>query len=568
MYPKTKDNPDTHVMVNNGRNRPSQTLSPMQCFVFGVALTVVLAFVLVPGLPGQAPLDVGDVSFQTFENNGQVIVPEGQLVTADQLSRIKGAGLLENDLGLDDFAAAGLMAALGGAFLALYLYYFQPREVNSVRRLVMVGLLVTLWIAGTKVFFAQALPDSDRLYLSYMLPVAAAPMLIATLLDGGLAIAVAAVIAVLATFAGYYMPDARHSLSSGPLDSLQMVTALMLSSLAGIFAVREAERVNNYATAGVSVGFVTFISLFAFWLLLPDRAGVDVLWIVVASGVAGLGSVVIIMGGSYILGAAFGVATRIQLMELGQLSHPLLGQLQEQAPGTFHHSVIVGNLGERAADLTGADSLLVRVGAYFHDIGKIVKPAYYIENQMNGINPHDRLDPWASAKMVSEHVRAGSKLTARYHLPARVRAFVPEHHGTRLVTYFYRKASQEDPNVDPERFRYPGPRPQSKETAIVMLADSVEAVVRASKDRSHERIDELVEAVINERVAEGQLDECDITLKDLRIIADSFRATLRGIYHPRIEYPAPTKAEMAKTALGAGVGFLKPPSEPVDGSAA
>ena len=247
-----------------------------------------------------------------------------------------------------------------------------------------------------------------------------------------------------------------------------------------------------------------------------------------------------------------------------QISHPLLRQLQEQAPGTFHHSVIVGNLAERAADLIGADSLLVRVGAYFHDIGKIAKPGYYIENQMGGANPHDRLDPIASAKMVSEHVRAGMKLTARYHVPSRVRAFVPEHHGTRLVTYFYRKAASQDPMTDPERFRYPGPKPQSRETAMVMLADSVEAVVRAAKDRSHDKIDELVDAVINERVTEGQLDECDLTLRDLRTIADSFKATLRGIYHPRIEYPAPTKAELAGATTGAGVAYLKPPSE-VDG---
>jgi putative nucleotidyltransferase with HDIG domain len=549
--------------MDSARKRPAQTnVTPAQALTFGVLLAIVLIAVLVPVLPGQTPLHEGDVAYQTFQASGQTIVQQGQVVSGDQLTRIKGAGLLDNSLGLADFAAAAIVGSLGAAFLALYLYYFQPAEVNSVRRLVMVGLLVTLWVAGAKVFFALALPDSDRLYLSYMLPVAAAPILIATLLDGGLAIAVAALLAVLATFAGYYMPDARSSLSSGPLDSLQMLTALLLSSLAGIFAVRKAERVNNYATAGVSVGFVTFVALFAFWLLSPDRAASDVLWMLVASGVAGLGSVVIIMGGSYILGAAFGVATRIQLMEIGQLSHPLLRQLQEQAPGTFHHSVIVGNLAERAADLTGADSLLVRVGAYFHDIGKIVKPGYYIENQLDGHNPHDRLDPLASARMVSEHVRAGAKLTARYHIPARVCAFVPEHHGTRLVTYFYRKAAVEDPNVDPERFRYPGPRPQSKETAIVMLADSVEAVVRAAKDHSHERIDELVDAVINERVTEGQLEECDLTLRDLKTIADSFKGTLRGIYHPRIEYPAPTKAELATAGVQASIAFLKPPSEP------
>lgn len=545
-------------MIDSARRRPVAGIAPAQLLLFGAALALALIAVLAPVLPGETPLHAGQLAYKTFAVHGQVIVKEGDAVSDAQLAQIKGAGLLDNKLALADVASAVIIGALGGAFLALYLYLFQPPEVNNGRRLFMLALLVVLWVAGAKVFFSLCLPDSDRLYLSYMIPVAAAPMLIATLLDGGLAIAVAALLAVLATFAGYYMPDARNALASSPIEPLQMATTLLLSSLAGIFAVREAERVNNYAMAGVSVGLVTFVSLFGFWLLLPDRAGVDILWVLVASGVVGLGSVVIIMGGSYILGAAFGVSTRIQLMELAQLSHPLLRQLQEQAPGTFHHSVIVGNLAERAADLIGADSLLVRVGAYFHDIGKITKPGYYIENQMGGANPHDRLDPGASAKMVSEHVRAGLKLTARYRIPSRVRAFVPEHHGTRLVTYFYRKASAEDPAIDPERFRYPGPKPQSRETAMVMLADSVEAVVRAAKDRSHEKIDELVDGVINERVAEGQLDECDLTLRDLRTISESFKATLRGIYHPRIEYPAPTKAELA----GASVGYLKPPSEP------
>lgn len=546
----------------NNADRPGfQGISPTQLAVFGALLALALIAVLVPVLPGETPLHAGDPAFKTFQANGETIVMEGQSVSEAQLAQIKGAGLLDNEMSFSDAAAAVLMGVIGGAFLALYIYLFHPAEVNNTRRLLMVGMLVVLWVAGAKVFLSQCLPDSDRLYLSYMIPIAAAPMLIATLLDGGLAVAVAALLAVLATFSGYYMPDARQALDASPLESLQMATTMLLTSLAGIYAVREAERVNNYAMAGVSVGGVTFASLFMFWLLLPNTDGVDLVWMAVASGVVGLGSVIIIMGGSYVLGAAFGVSTRIQLMELAQLSHPLLRQLQEKAPGTFHHSVIVGNLAERAADLIGADSLLVRVGAYFHDIGKITKPGFYIENQMGGENPHDRLDPFASAKMVSEHVRAGMKLTARYHIPSRVRAFVPEHHGTRLVTFFYRKASIQDPMTDPEKFRYPGPKPQSRETAMVMLADSVEAVVRAAKDRSHEKIDELVDAVINERVTEGQLDECDLTLRDMRVIAESFKATLRGIYHPRIEYPAPTKAELAGAAPGSGVAYLKPPSE-------
>ncbi|MCI0886034.1 MAG: HDIG domain-containing protein [Chloroflexi bacterium] len=538
--------------------------SAFQAFVLALVIAVALAFVLIPVLPGETPLDVGDVAFTSFEVDGETIVAEGQIVTETSLSLIKGAALLDNDIGLGEIFSGLLIAVLAGAFIGLYLYLFQPPEVNTNRRLVMYGLLVVLWVAGAKVFFSQALPDGDRLYLAYMLPVAAAPMLIAALLDAGLALFTAALLAVVATFAGFYMPDARQSLSTGPMESLQMVTTFLLTGFVGVFAVRNAERMNNYATAGAGVGVMTIVSLFTFWLLLPDKAGIDLVWILGAGLVAGVASVVITMGGAYVLGAVFGVATRVQLMELAQLTHPLLRQLQEKAPGTFHHSVIVGNLAERAADLTGADSLLVRVGCYFHDIGKIAKPGYYIENQMGGQNPHDRLDPAASAKMVSEHVRAGLRITGKYRIPSRVRAFISEHHGTRLVTYFYRKAAIEDPNADAEKFRYPGPKPQTKETAIVMLADSVEAVVRSSKDRSHERIDELVDGVIRERFNEGQLDESDLTMRDLKVIAESFKATLRGIYHERIEYPEPTAGEMQAAGSAASVAFMKPPADPME----
>jgi len=545
------------------RTQASKVISPLQAFVLAAAVSLALILVLVPVLPGQTPLHVGDRAYKTFEADGQTIASAGEPVTQPQLDRIKGAGLLDNRLDAGDALAASVVGVLGGAFLGLYLYLFQPPEVNTARRLFLVGLVVVLWVAAAKVLLSPVLPDHDRLYLGYMLPIAAAPMLIATLLDAGLAVAVAGLIAVLAAFAGFYMPDARHA-SVGPLEALQMTMAFLLGSLAGIYAMRDAERVNSYARAGVSVGLVTFALLFSFWLLLPDREGVDLIWLVVSSGMGALGAVVITLGATVVLGAMFGVTTRIQLMEMAQISHPLLRELQEKAPGTFHHSVIVGNLAERAADLTGADSLLVRVGSYFHDIGKIAHPSYYIENQIETANPHDKLQPAASARIVSEHVRAGIELTGRHRVPARVRAFVREHHGTRLVTYFYRKASAVDPDVDPEKFRYPGPRPQSKETAIVMLADSVEAVVRSSKDRSHEKIDSLVDAVIAERLAEGQLDDSDLTLRDIRIIGESFKATLRGIYHPRIEYPAPTPAEAQMAGAQTTVGYLKPPSEPME----
>jgi len=286
---------------------------------------------------------------------------------------------------------------------------------------------------------------------------------------------------------------------------------------------------------------------------------------VIGSALSGLLSAVIAIGGPVLLGPLFGMDTRMQLMALAQLNHPLLRKLQEEAPGTFHHSVIVGNLAERAADQIGADALLVRVGCYFHDIGKTLKPVYYIENQHDGASPYESLDPAASAQMVTDHVKGGVELARRHRVPERVRAFIPEHHGTRLVTYFYRKAAAADPKTDPEAFRYPGPKPQSRETAIVMMADSVEAVVRSSRDRSPERIEALVRAVIKERVAEGQFDECPLTLGDLKVIGDSFVGTLRGVYHARIDYPKPMVGE--KSTIASALSAPPTLPAPMDGTA-
>ncbi|MFQ5880329.1 MAG: HDIG domain-containing metalloprotein [Dehalococcoidia bacterium] len=284
---------------------------------------------------------------------------------------------------------------------------------------------------------------------------------------------------------------------------------------------------------------------------------------ILATSVGGFLSAVLTVGAFILLGILFGITTRIQLMELAQLHHPLLRRLQDEAAGTFHHSLIVGNLAERAAELVGADALLVRVGAYYHDIGKLAQPHFYLENQVESDNPHHNLHPYASAQKIIEHIAHGLELARTHRLPPTVARFIPEHHGTRLVTYFYRKASLEDPVLDAAPFTYPGPKPQSRQTAIVMLADSAEAVVRSSDDRSPQRIDALVDGVIAERLAEGQLDESDITLQDLRTIAESFKATLRAVYHPRIPYPPPTAAEERQAAAAAR--FLRTPPSPMDG---
>jgi hypothetical protein len=280
------------------------------------------------------------------------------------------------------------------------------------------------------------------------------------------------------------------------------------------------------------------------WLIDPVREWQNLLWMTLAAGANGGLSAFLAAGIFVTLGSVFGVTTRLQLLEMSQLSQPLLLRLQDEAPSTFQHSVIVANLAEKGAHTIGADALLARVGCYYHDIGKLLRPGFFIENQLGGANPHDALDPGDSARIISDHVTDGINLARQYHVPAKVAQFIPEHHGTRTVTYFYRRAAEEDPNVDVDAFRYPGPKPQSRETAIAMLADSCEAAVRSNPDHSAESIEHIVDEVYNERLSEGQLDESDLTLKNIRALAASFKATLRAVYHPRVEYPAPTEAEM------------------------
>jgi putative nucleotidyltransferase with HDIG domain len=545
------------------KSTTGRAISGLRAAVFSAVVGVALIFIMFPVLPARFDVREGDIATRDISAHGEVIVQEGQAIGATAMEQLRDAGLADVHLQGGHVAAAVLAALLGALALGGYLYLFQPKEASSLARLLLLGLLVVLWVAAAKLLLGPVLPDDDRLFLAYLLPVAAAPMLVAALLDAGLAVIVAAVLAFLVTFAGFYQPDARSVVASDPTGAFQMASVFMLAGLVGIYGVHRAERVNRYLMAGAGVALVSFVGVLIFWLLDPGREALDLPWALLTTGLGGLLSAVITVGAFIVLGLLFGITTRVQLMELAQLNHPLLRRLQAEAPGTFHHCVVVSNLAERAADLVGADSLLVRVGCYYHDIGKMMRPSFYIENQLDGRNPHERLDPYTSARIILAHVAAGMELARKHRLPAQVRAFINEHHGTRLVTYFYRKASKENADVDARLFAYAGPKPQSKETAIVMLADSAESVVRSSRDRSPERIDALVDAVISERLSEGQLDECDLTLRDLKVIGESLKASLRAVYHPRIDYPPPTKEERAAQAAR----FLEQvPSAPIDGT--
>jgi putative nucleotidyltransferase with HDIG domain len=271
-----------------------------------------------------------------------------------------------------------------------------------------------------------------------------------------------------------------------------------------------------------------------------------------------------------ILANLFGILTVVQLMELANPTQPLLRRLMVEAPGTYHHSLMVGNLAERAAEAIGADALLVRVAAYYHDIGKLANPQAFIENQAGGENIHDQLAPEASARILKQHVADGIDLAYRHRLPTPLIAFIPQHHGTSLMSYFWAKAREEaaapygglaTPEgqraaaaVDDAPFRHAGPKPQSKEAAILMLADGVEASVRSLASRDESTIRAMVNQIIEERMTDGQFDECDLTFRDIDRIREAFVGQLMGIYHQRIAYPQNKIVELRARRPAGGRG--------------
>ena len=260
----------------------------------------------------------------------------------------------------------------------------------------------------------------------------------------------------------------------------------------------------------------------------------------------GIASTIIVLGSLPVFEYLFKTVTNISLLELADFNHPLLQRMILEAPGTYHHSLIVGNLSEAASGAVGANSLLARIGAYYHDIGKLQKPGYFSENQNMQKSKHDALSATMSKIVIMNHVKEGADLAKKYRLNPRLIDFILQHHGNSLVYYFYRRALEtleEDQEIKEEGFRYPGPKPNTKEAAIVLLADSVEAATRTLKDFTINKIEEIVQKIINNKFIDGQLDECDLTLRDLEKISKIFIHILSGIYHSRITYPESQRSE-------------------------
>lgn len=487
---------------------------------------------------------------------GELVIERGAVV--DPLAAEALAVLTPRSSGIEveSLGAIVIIAVAAAVAFGLFLYLGQPQAVASDRRLILLAFLVLLSVVAARAWFEFVLPDGRDKSLDLMIPLAAGGVLVAALLSTGLGVMTGVLIAVLAGVAAVALP----SFSVDPIgpQALRPFAFFLVSSLGGVLVAARAQALAQYGLAGLAAGSTGFVVGAAFWLLDPDRATDQLGWLALASIVTAAGAAIIIIGGFSLLGALFGIITPMRLLELAQLQQPLLRRLQDEAPGTFHHSLMVATLAERAAAQIGADALLVRVGAYYHDIGKMHDPAMFIENQGDGGNPHEDLAPRDSAQVIIAHVHEGDALARRGRLPLAIRDFINEHHGSRRVTYFYRKAAMSDPRTDPTYFTYDGPPPQSRETAIVMLADSCEAVVRASREQDQDTISLLVDSVLDERLRERQLDECDLTLRELQQISASFKQTLSGVHHQRIEYPPASQAEQRERTARAPAASLPP----------
>lgn len=472
-------------------------------------------------------------------NAGEMIVREGERFEPSQIKLIQGI-LKEKSRGAVHLEFTGTMILvlmlLSLPFLLLKRFFRRVRIERGDDVLMAITGLMVLLIVRFSLALAPAVHEQlffaiDISALYYMIPVAGGAMMLRMFLGAELSLMFSVVVSL---FAGMVVQN-----------DISFVLYNIVTGSVAIITIANVDRRSQIISAGVVTGLAGAVAVLGLHLIAAATVTVpfsvlEVFWSMILAFIGGLGCAIFAMIAAPIVESVSGFTSDIKLLELANLNHPLLRELIVRAPGTYHHSHVVGLLGEAAASAIGANALLVRVGAYYHDIGKLKKPLYFIENVKGGENRHERLTPHMSALIVSAHVKDGYDLAASAKIPRVILEMIPQHHGTRRISFFYDKAkSLEDPEmmkIDPKDFEYPGPKPQTREAAILMLADVAEAAVRALKEKSPSRIEQTVQRVIHDIFNESQLDECDLTLRDLNAISEAFIRTLLGIYHLRIEY--------------------------------
>ncbi len=477
-----------------------------------------------------APIENHIKAGKTIVRNGEEVTPLVMVQLGVLRNLLKSGSLAGQLAGYFLFVAAFLYCL----WRYLVHYRHRPRNIRRQTLLILIVLVEVFLVVRLLTGLADLLGERisavafhGPFYLYYLIPFAFAGMLVALLADVHLGIITSMVVASLS---GLFFGD------------IYIATFAMLGSLGGVYSVHQYRDRAAILTAGLTVGLVNAVTILAIDFLRQAPLNLSSISLRALYGLMG-GALASALASLLLptLESLFKITTDIRLLELSNLNTPALRKLAVEAPGTYHHSLMVGTLGEAAAEAIGANPLLVRVGAYYHDLGKMFKPEYFVENQVFGMNKHESLSPSMSCLIIASHVKDGIEIARDIRLAPDIRDLIPQHHGTRIMTYFYRKAldamNGKSHEIREADFRYPGPRPQTKEAAILMMADSVEAASRTLTDPSPAQIRGMIERLADSILADNQFDECDITMREIDLIKESIFKILTGLYHRRLDYP-------------------------------
>lgn len=458
---------------------------------------------------------------QSFKS-GERIVSGGQIITSADLEALQTLGLIQPPQEWQNYLGAGALVLALSIFLWLYFGFRRSAFINAMRSLILVEVIFLIFLVGAR------LTIPNHAIIPYLYPLAAFGLLIATLFGADAALVLVFSLSLLTT---YGLPNA-----------LDLTAYYLVASFISILVLGKAKRVRSFLRAGIAITLGGIAMLLAYWLPFTPTDWIGVATLAGAALFNGVASSSLTLLLQFFLAQILGLTTTLQLLEISRPDVPLLQFFLRTAPGTYQHSLQVANLAEQAAESIGADALLVRVGALYHDVGKAQNPLFFIENQAPGsINTHEDLAPEDSAENIIRHVTDGVSLGRKHRLPDRLIDFMLEHHGTNITRYQYtqalKNANGDENKVDKEKFRYPGPAPRSRETALLMLADGAEARSRAEQPQTEHEIRTLVQKTIETIQKSGQLKNTRLTLRDLNLINESFVSTLRGTVHPRVKYP-------------------------------
>ncbi|MFW6130480.1 MAG: HD family phosphohydrolase [Atribacterota bacterium] len=471
----------------------------------------------------------------------QIIVRKGEIVNSEHMDKMEALGLQNPILRFQSMLGLFFIISLFILLIGLYIYTFQKNIFDDNNKLI---LLSILYIA--MMFVAKITGEIS----GYLIPVAFASMLIAITIDSRLALWMTFIISFNIGFIF--------------LGEINYIIVALAGGLVSVFSIRKATQRSSLTRAGLLIAIANIFSILALGMIQRSSSQIileNCIWGVLN----GFASAILTIGILPFLESFFDITSSFKLMELSNPNQPLLKQLLVEAPGTYHHSVVVGNLAESAAEEIGANALLTRVGAYYHDIGKLKRPYFFAENQEAYKNTHDDMEPSLSALVIASHVKDGVDMAKKYRLPKAIIDIINQHHGTGLISYFFHRALQSNDSksnvINEENYRYSGPKPKSKEAGIILLADILEAEARTLNSPTSSRIKNLTQNVVNRSLENGQLDECNLTLRDLTKIKDIFSRIFTGMFHSRVEYPDEELINKLKKERSQGESTNKKPPE-------